>query len=219
MSKLGRSRIKSAAGDTMIGCGHLPLRRSSGFALISALVFLLVLTLLGVATLSSNVLQEKMTYATGDYSRAFTSADSAIVEAESWLAQQTVLPVEMQSCSSGCTPMVWQKDYPLQHYSLGTGSWPAFQWSSYARSFVYDYSATGDATPRTASTSNPTDPKLLRTSSPPMYVIEELGRDRTSSLNSGQGRQSRRYYYRITAHGAGIASSAYSQSVFVQSFN
>jgi len=184
--------------------------RMRGFALVGALTFLLVLTVLGVAMLSTNLSQEKMTYAVSDYNRAFQAADSAVIAGENWLNSLSAQPTPMQSCGTGCTVTLWQLDYPLQTYTT-TGSWANFDWSL-ARDFGYDYSELGVGTARTD-----TDAKLLRTNSP-LYVIEEVGPDRQSSLALGQGREVRRYYYRITARGRGYGGYAFAQSTYVKTY-
>lgn len=186
--------------------------RSRGFALVGALTFLLILTILGVAMLSTNMSQEKMTYAVADYNRAFQAADSAVVQGESWLNSLSAQPTAMQSCGSSCTVTVWQLDYPLQTYTT-TGSWADFNWGL-ARDFSKQYDALGAATDRTDTDVNPV---MLRTQTP-LYVIEEVGPDRQSSLALGQGRTVRRYYYRITARGHGYGGYAYAQSSYVKTY-
>jgi len=198
---------------------HLPLKTKpdqSGFALVAALVFLLVLTILGVAALASNATEEKITYAVADYNRSFQAADSAVVEAETWLSLQSILPGQTVSCASSCAPLVWQAGMPLASYATAH-NWETFAWSSYARSFYNEYAADGSSVIRPTSTL-----VRIQNSYLPRYVIEELGPDTLSSLTQGQGKQPHRYYYRITAQGQGSTSgqnASYAQSIFVQSFN
>ena len=53
-----------------------------GVVLITALVFLVVLSMLGITMMSTNTLEERMAANMQDYNRAFQSAESAIVLAE-----------------------------------------------------------------------------------------------------------------------------------------
>ena len=61
------------------------IKRESGVALITSLVFLAILMMITVASMRSTVLQEKMAFAVKDTGIALESADSAIVNAEAFL--------------------------------------------------------------------------------------------------------------------------------------
>lgn len=70
---------------------HFPVRRQQqGVALIVVLLLLLVMTLLGLASLRSTLLQERMGAALFDRSIAFQAAESALREAEIFVAGQAV---------------------------------------------------------------------------------------------------------------------------------
>ena len=65
-----------------------PPRRQRGIALIVVLLLLLVMTLLGLASLRSTLMEERMAAATFDRSVAFQAAESALREAETFVAGQ-----------------------------------------------------------------------------------------------------------------------------------
>jgi len=60
-------------------------QRQKGAVLVISLLMLLVLTLLGINSMSSSSLEEKMAHATLDRNVALQSAEAALREAENWL--------------------------------------------------------------------------------------------------------------------------------------
>lgn len=72
---------------------HLPTRtRQSGTALIIALIFLLLMTLLGTSSMRTSTMQERMAGNMRDWNLGFQSAEAALREAEEWLLDTDVLP-------------------------------------------------------------------------------------------------------------------------------
>jgi type IV pilus assembly protein PilX len=72
------SRLKARQGE-------------NGSALVIGIVFLLVLTILGLVGMQGSILQERMTGNTRDRETAFRAAEAALREAEAFL-RQPVLP-------------------------------------------------------------------------------------------------------------------------------
>jgi len=64
-----------------------PRARSAGFVMISALLMILVVSLLGVVMLRGNGLQERIAANTRDKLRAFTVAQSTLQYGEWWLSE------------------------------------------------------------------------------------------------------------------------------------
>jgi type IV pilus assembly protein PilX len=93
-------------------------RYQGGAVLIVALVFLIVLTLLGVSAMRMTTLQEQMAGNLRDSNLAFQASESALREAES-LLQQATLPAF--DGTDGFLP--WQDD------SGQAGYWDTFDWS------------------------------------------------------------------------------------------
>lgn len=191
----------------------LPARhaRQRGIALVIALVFLLSLTLIGIAALTSTSSEEKMNYAMADYTRAFQASDSGLTAAEDWIDKQPVQPI---ACSDSCSSssLVWFYSNSAPQFStsdLFSDSW----WTANGLSFGTNYFQDGSSP--TASS------YLLRhTYSQPSYVVEQIGADQTSSLVVGQEPTYKRWYYRISARGTGAQSKmdAVSQSVYIHGF-
>jgi len=57
---------------------RLPIKSQQGVVLVTGLVFLVILTLLGITSLSTNTLEERMAANTQDINRAFQAAESGI---------------------------------------------------------------------------------------------------------------------------------------------
>lgn len=72
---------------------HLPARsRQSGTALIIALIFLLLMTLLGTSSMRTSTMQERMVGNMRDWNLGFQAAEAALRDAEVWLLDTDVLP-------------------------------------------------------------------------------------------------------------------------------
>lgn len=65
---------------------HLSARRQAGFVLVTGLLFLVVLTLLGLAMFRSSGLMDRISGNSRDKQRAFEASQAALQYAEFWLA-------------------------------------------------------------------------------------------------------------------------------------
>lgn len=74
-------------------------RRQDGFSLLIALVFLLILTVLGMVAMRSATLQEKMTGHSRDKTIAFLAAEAGLRDAEVYLATGDILPTASATVS------------------------------------------------------------------------------------------------------------------------
>lgn len=89
---------------------HAPLRplisRQCGMSLFPAMIFLLVLAMLGVAALGSSAMQEKMAGNAKDMNIAFQAAEAALRDAETDIdANITPASAFSAACTNGlCTP-------------------------------------------------------------------------------------------------------------------
>ncbi len=68
-------------------------RRQDGAILITALLILLLLTIFGISTMDTNILEEKMAGNMRDRNTAFHAAESALRAAENWLAGQSAVDI------------------------------------------------------------------------------------------------------------------------------
>jgi type IV pilus assembly protein PilX len=128
-------------------------RRQSGAAMIVALMFLVVLTMLGVSALSGTTLEEKMAGSTRDRALAMQAAEAALRDAEKDLNNTNTAFRVIQTanfvaaCTAGlclttCTAVdtCAATDMTKLDFSTGTST------SAYYGQFTGDTSFTGSAT-------------------------------------------------------------------------
>ncbi len=77
---------------TSIRTSHHPAHRQQGIALIMALVFLMLLTIIGVTAMTTSSLQEKMAGNVQNKHGAFQAAESALRAGEAYLQATGPLP-------------------------------------------------------------------------------------------------------------------------------
>ena len=75
-------------------------RRQAGFVLITSLLFLVILTLIGLSLFRTSGLLDRISANTRDKQRAFESAQSALQYGEWWLANSGVVPGTGSICNS-----------------------------------------------------------------------------------------------------------------------
>jgi type IV pilus assembly protein PilX len=142
----------------------LSLARQSGMSLFPALMFLLVLSVIGIAALNSTLMQEKMVSNTKDTNLAFQAAEAGLRDAEADVVKNiTGGTVFSSSCAGGlCTP---------------PSTWPTP--SSLDISKAIDWTNSGLTRSYGVYTSSAPLPNVA---AQPQYVIEKL-----SSLAVGPG--------------------------------
>jgi type IV pilus assembly protein PilX len=178
-----------------------------GVVLVMALVFLLLLTMIGITALSTTSLEEKMASNTKERNTSFQAAESSLIVAEAWIFAQINKPIFPDNakglylpntCASPTTKPVWDC--------------PALNWSSTTNLVVYP------STP-TATVSG----GLTKVGTQPKYIIEDLGETPetggsvvVSSTYKGKGNT----VLRVTSRGTGSADAAQAmvQSVYSRAF-
>jgi type IV pilus assembly protein PilX len=139
-------------------------RAQSGMSLFPALMFLLVLSVIGVAALNSTLMQEKMVSNTKDINLAFQAAEAGLRDAEADVVRNiTNGTVFSASCTQGlCTPpSTWSSPSSLDISK-------AIDWSNSGLTRSYGAYTSSTALPDVAAQ--------------PQYVIEKL-----STLPIGPG--------------------------------
>ncbi|MGQ0697389.1 MAG: pilus assembly PilX family protein [Panacagrimonas sp.] len=194
---------------------HPRIRAQNGAALMVALVILVALTLLGLAAMSGNTLQQKMAYSAGQTNLAFQAAETGLAAGESWLEARVAQPIP--DCSEECsaTASIWPGPVAGATPAITLDNFRDSEWwNAEARSFGLNY--LDGATPVTlANQAIPYAPQQ------PRYVIEELGKDPTGSLVLGGPRVFTLWFYRITARGTGAFADGpptLVQSVYTKGF-
>lgn len=176
--------------------------RQGGAILVFCLIFLAVLTTLGVSGMESTILEERMSGNMRDYSMAFQAAESGLTDAETWLNVQTNLPIKSLD---GSTP-VWTVN------AMDPTPVDAFPWWK-SRTTGAWWTANGRAVPGFSAGS---------LSAAPSFLVEELATATTGqSIGIGAGESSApRTFHRITSRGQGATATAvvYTQSTFVKPY-
>jgi Tfp pilus assembly protein PilX len=186
--------------------------RSQGVALAVALVFLLVLTLLGVSSLSGNTAQERMTYAFGDTIRAFHAADAAVREGEYWVSQQprNVFPGMGTNVPMFAATGTNMTQSTFNNTNMMDSSW----WAANGMSFGSFYSLTASPAARGTNMVELNRGSVNNT----WYVVESMGPNPYfKSMNPGSQPSFTDYYYRITGHSTNAGQGTSSVTVNVQS--
>lgn len=179
-----------------------PLCRQSGISLVVALVFLVALTLIGLAAMNNNVMQEKMAGNGKDSNLAFQAAEAGLRDAETDISVNINASSAFgQSCTNGlCTPpTTWATP-------TSTSIWKLVNWGSPSDTRSYGQ-----------YTGNPALPDVA---AQPLYVIERL-----SSLPAPPGKSvglgikgaSNGTAYRVTVYATGARPQTHVvlQSIYV----
>lgn len=179
-----------------------PRRKQRGAVLIFCLVFLLVLTMMGVASMESAVLEERMAGNMQDFNAAFQAAESSLQTGEAWLNGEITWP----ATSTDGTTTVWSRD------AMDPNAGDSLQW--------WQDSARDSAT---WWNNNGIEVSAVEgVATPPHYVIEEVSTITSGqSIGIGSGLQGRvRVFHRVTARGSGVGDAAVVQlqSTFVKAY-
>ncbi len=169
----------------IIGCTNI--RRQNGAVLIVSLIIMMVMTMIGIASMQSSTMEEKMAGNMRDQSIAFQSAETALRAGELYLGTP-ILPV-FNNSNGFFQPATGETEKPV---------WETIDWSDTSNVITVNNITIADAV------HNPT------------YIIEELAgvADGTGSLEAGLTKVSS--FYRVTAHASGTTETAkvMLQSVF-----
>ncbi len=163
--------------------------RERGYVLALSLVFLLLLTIVGVTALRTTSLEEKMAHNIKDKNLSFQAAESALAEVESWLGTRQSQP--LPNAANGLYP---------QDYSGNPPAWQTVDWYGTSGLQIFPNMPDG-TTPGTA---------LGYVNSQPRYIVEELGTSCRKSLKCGTSSGERLVNYRVTARATGGTAAAVS---------
>ncbi|MGH1373244.1 MAG: pilus assembly PilX family protein [Cellvibrionaceae bacterium] len=158
------------------------IRQQQGVALIISLVILLVLTIIGVQSMSTSVLEERMAGNYRDKKMAFEAAESALKAAEAFLSLQTAPPVANSTATNGV-------------YSFGSANVRSY---SFWQAIAHQNSMTGLAE----------GPKYVieergELSGGGANASAEIG-----AISKASGGDTTIYGYRVTARGVGGSANA-----------
>lgn len=166
-------------------------RPQRGVALVMALVFLLLLTILGIAALNTTSLEEKMANNVKDRNLAFQAAESALIVAENWVYTQIGKPVFPNNSIGLYTPVTSD--------TVAIPNWDSVDWSG---SSVVTYPSIPGQT-----VSGP----LGKIQTQPKYIIEDMGEIPESGgslVTASNYKSGGTTVVRITARGTGGTNAA-----------
>jgi type IV pilus assembly protein PilX len=177
---------KSMSNKTGIQfCSYL--RRQQGAVLITSLIILMVMTMIGLSSMQSTIVEEKMAGNMRDQAVAFQSAETALRTGENYLGTP-ILPV-FNNSNGLYQPASGMTDLPV---------WETIDWSDTSEVITVSHLRIADAINN------------------PVYIIEQLAEvvDSSGSLEAALPKVSA--YYRVTARASGtsIVSKVVLQSVF-----
>lgn len=169
--------------------------RQSGAALAISLVFLLILTILGISAATNSTLEEKMSGNVRDLAVSGQLAESALRSAGDWIRTQSV---------SGTPPLESLSPATGEIYVLGaagggdlaaqTASW----WMNAANAIEFGIAGTKDFVTTAAGV-------YYQASEDPRFVIEGMG-FLADSLDPGS--VGGRNFYRTSGYGNGLTTNA-----------
>jgi len=173
------------------------VNKQQGVALIMALLFLLITTLLGVSAMQSSVMEERMAGNMHDHNMAFQAAESGLQDGGDWLLSLAGRPLPDGAANNGV-------------YTGGSiGAEPV--------DYTFDWEGLG--TDYGANTSNSAG-DFPHNDKPPIYVIEEAAFVSDSLNPESKAKGAGKYYYRVSAvgYGGSDASEVVVQSVYEKRF-
>jgi len=156
--------------------------RQNGATLVVAMLMLLILTVLGIASMQVTRMEERMAGNSRDVNLAFQGAEAGLRDAEESLR---VLAARPTTCiAAPCE--IWRKDFLPPDLRDQVFAW----WTANARE--YGVAATKELTDITRD---------------PLIVVEDLGFV-PDSLSIGHGPPEGRNFYKITANSSGASDTA-----------
>ncbi|MCP4406675.1 MAG: hypothetical protein GY807_02745 [Gammaproteobacteria bacterium] len=175
------------------------IKTSSGFVLVTGLLFLLVITILGVSAISTVTLQERMASNLREKSRANEAANAAVRNGENWVLNRLNYPspyIDPLNPPSGPMPTVWGNGIPGALLSKGYGE----------DTFWNDANISPLQLALPSSAGVESDPQYFLEEG----VVQNLSGSLTPASQGGTRTQSNIYFYRVTAQGVGGNNTAVS---------
>lgn len=168
--------------------------RERGAVMIVALMILLLMTVFGISTMDSNVLEERMAGNMRDRNTAFQAAESALRAAEIWIEGQADLhnmPLRNVSDPADTNPL-WDFSAPDPDSSNNVSWWEERDSTWWTGKAVLLNAGDGNDLPGVAAQ--------------PGYIIEKMPLS-TESLESAQSLDTTDIYLQVTARGVGGSDS------------
>lgn len=180
-------------------------RRQRGAILFVSLIILLILTIIGVTSMSSVTMEERMAGNLRDGDLALQASEAALRSAEAWLLGTGAEPAKCSTLGSACAT-AWDEGV-LPDLSFQTDAW----WTSNGR--LYTNAAGGNA----LTGGDGSGPYVAAN---PEFVIEFQNFVPDSLVVGHKNAQEGRQYFLVTgrAHGGSISAESVLQTSYTKRF-
>ncbi|MES9886953.1 MAG: PilX N-terminal domain-containing pilus assembly protein [Candidatus Sedimenticola sp. 6PFRAG1] len=165
-------------------------RNEQGAVLLTSLMILLLLTILGINSMSNNIVQERMVSNMHDRNIGFQAAESALRQGEAWVAARNVLP-DVGTIVDGVYLWDFQEPDTIADNGL---SW----WFEGARDAAW-----WDAN----AVKNTGGDTIGDVAVQPAFIMEMLP-PKLSSLEAGVSLDDAEYYLQVTSRATGGSANA-----------
>ncbi len=155
-------------------------RNQQGAVLVSVMIYMLVLSMIGISSMRGTAMEERMASNQWEQSRAFQAAESALIDAGQWFLFQ---PNLIEASSDGTS-----------------GVWPTGATSNAVANGTFDWSANGLVYGTGSGNSTSLFGDLY---SPPRYVVEEAGFEPSDNDPDTLAKRTGVFYYSVSALGSG----------------
>lgn len=186
-------------------------KREQGMVLIFSMVILILVTMLGMATLNIASLEQKMVVKMQDSNIALQSAESILSECENYLRETTTVDLEQRDKTSELIGLINEA-----HRIIDVNQMPKQWWLDQGFWLQHGFSS------KQASL-RPSDDELYKPALSPRCIIEYIGNgasamDSDTSLYRGSNSADAKLIYRVTAfsYGASTLSQSIIQSHFIK---
>ncbi|MCU7949516.1 MAG: pilus assembly protein PilX [gamma proteobacterium symbiont of Bathyaustriella thionipta] len=168
------------------------LKKQNGAVLMVSLMFLLIMTILGVSSMQTTVMEEKMAGNNNDYNRALQSSEAGLRAGETWIQNQAAAPAPVGDGNTG----VWTVNGPYLDGDDSASEW----WEQTSKNAAW-WVANGVEYTAIIDKQVLEDIRGIQTN--PYYINEYLTKIK-DNLNVGlQADTTGRTLYRITSRGTG----------------
>jgi type IV pilus assembly protein PilX len=187
-----------------------PPSSARGIALITALVFLVVLTLLGVTLMEGITLEQRMAHNLREKQRAIAAADAALNGTASWLSSLAVIPIPTATQPGVASPfsIYSSTDSTVSTLNFASDSfWASSLPQSYQQSYPFDNALA------TSSSGITIDGGVLQYASDPKVFLVELPTepqpgDNLAAMGATYGVNSVPRTFQLTAWATGGTANA-----------
>lgn len=159
--------------------------KQQGAVLVSVMIYMLVLSMLGISSMRGAAMEERMASNEWEHSRAFQAAESVIQDAGVWFLFQ---PDLIEPSGDG-----------------SSGVWPTGTVANAVVDSSFDWSANGVSYGDDSGNSTALFGDLI---APPQYVIEEAGFEPADNDPDTLAKKTGVFYYTVSAVGYGRSAGS-----------